>query len=186
MAQSPIGLYSRVVANSPVALRRTLVAVTVLLLYAPNGNNVAAQAADFGFRFEVGPCLTERLDTFDGVFTKNLGGEPARTVTAHISLTDAQMAAIYCTIENIRFFDYPSTFSGVPAGLQEVGEFHPAPTYRFEVRNGGSVHAVTWKDSYKPTTAEADRLRDFFSTVLGFIHEHPAFKRLPPAVGGCE
>ena len=158
----------------------------VLLLCAPNGNNVAAQAGDFGFRFEVGDCLTERLDTFNGVFTKNLGGEPARTVTAQIVLTDAQMRAIYRTIENIRFFDYPSTFVGVPTGLQEVTTFHPAPTYRLEVRNGGVVHTVLWKDAYKPTTAEADRLRDLVSTVLGFIHENPEFKRLPRPTVGCE
>ena len=173
-------------SNSHVTRQRPLVLVMVLLFCAPNRNNVAAQAADFGFRFEVGTCLTERLDTFDGVFVKDIGGEPARTVTAHISLTDAQMTEIYRAIENIRFFDYPSTFSGVPTGLNEVAEFHPAPTYRFEVRNGASVHTVSWKDAYKPTTAEADRLRDFFSMVLGFIHEHPAFKRLPPAIAGCE
>ena len=169
-----------------MTFHRTLPLVVVLLFYAPKANTAAAQAGDFGFRFEVGTCLTERLDTFDGVFVKNLGGEPARSVTAHISLTDAQMTAIYRTIENIRLFDYPSTFNGVPAGLQVVAELHPAPTYRFEVRNGGSVHTVSWKDAYKPTTAEADRLRDFFSMVLGFIHEHPAFKRLPPAIAGCE
>lgn len=128
----------------------------------------------------------ERLDTFDGVFTKDLGGSPSRTVTAQISLTDAQMTAIYRAIENTRFFDYPSAFSGIPTGLQVVAEMHPAPTYRLEVRNGGVVHAVSWKDAYKPTTVEADRLRDLFSMVVGFIHEHPEYKNLPLPVGGCE
>jgi len=174
------------VSNSPTTLQRTLAVVMVLLLYAPNRNGVAAQAADFGFRFEVGDCPAERFDTFSGVFTKDLGGEVARTVTARMSLTDAQMMAIYSAVEHIRFFDYPSTFDGVPTGVQEVTTTIPYSTYHFEVRNAGVVHTVSWKDASKPTTAEADRLRDLFAMVLGLIHEHPAFKRLPPAIGGCE
>ncbi len=173
-------------SKSPVTFKRTLVLVIALVLYAPRVNTSAAQAGDFGFRFEVGDCLAERLDTFTSVFTKNLGGEPARTVTAQISLTDAQMRAIYETLEAIRFFDYPSTFVGVPIGLRVVGTVTPASTYRLQVRNGGVVHTVLWKDAYKPTTGEADRLRDLFSMVLGFVHEHPAFKRLPRPTAGCE
>jgi hypothetical protein len=169
-----------------VTFQRTLAVVIVFLLYAPKGNTFAAQADDFGIRFEVGDCLTERLDTFTGVFTKNLGGEPGRTVTAHISLTGAQMSAIFQTIENIRFFDYPYEFDGVPPGLQEIMKVTPAPTYRLEVRNRGEFHTVSWKDESKPTTAEADRLRDLFSMIVGFIHEHPEFKRLPASIGGCE
>jgi hypothetical protein len=166
--------------------QRALVLVMVVLwLSVPNDYHVAAQAADFGFRFDVGDCFTERLDTFDGVFTKNLGGVPARTVTAHIALTDAQMTAIYRTIEDIRFFDYPSTFDGVPTGGQIVRETSLYNTYHVEVRNAGVIHTVAWKDAYRPTTAEADHLRDFFTMVLGFIHEHPEFKRLPHPTG-CE
>jgi len=92
------------VSNSAVTFPRTLAAVMVLLLYAPTSNIATAQASDFGFRFEFGPCppwVTERLDTFNGGFTANLGDEPVR-----MSLTDAQMSAIYRTIENIRFFDH--------------------------------------------------------------------------------
>jgi hypothetical protein len=169
--------------------RNAVVMTVVLLLYAPKGNNVVAQAGDFGFRFEVGDCLTERLDTFDGLFTKDLGGVPARIVTAHIALTDAQMTAIYRTIEDIRFFDYPSTFDGVPTdvrdGVRDVITTVPYDTYRLEVRNAGVVHTVSWEDKSKPTTAEADRLRDLFSMVLGFVHEHPAFKVLPRSTMGC-
>jgi hypothetical protein len=169
-----------------VTLQRTLAVVILLLAYAPNGNTAAAQAGDFGFRFEVGHCLTERLDTFSGIFTKNLGGWPARTVTAPIVLTDAQMSAIYRTIENIRFFDYPSRFVGVPAGVRETTEIGPASTYRLEVRNKDAVRTVSWQDAHKPTTLEADRLRDLFLMVRGFIHEHPEFRRLPASIGGCE
>jgi hypothetical protein len=173
-------------SKRPVTFRRMVAVVVLLLAYPAKGNTSVAQAGDFGFRFEVGDCSTERLDTFSGIFTKNLGGWPARIVTAPIVLTDAQMSTIYRTIERIRFFDYPSTFVGVPAGVHEVTRTVPSNTYRLEVRNAGVVHIVVWKDADKPTTAEADHLRDLFSMVLGFIHEHPEFKRLPAPIGGCE
>jgi hypothetical protein len=96
------------------------------------------------------------------------------------------MSAIYRTIENIAFFDYPSTFTGVPAGAHETTTKSPAPTYRLEVRKGGAVHAVSWEDAYTPQTPEADRLRDLFSMVRRSIHEHPEFKRLPRPAVGCE
>jgi hypothetical protein len=160
--------------------------VVLLLAYPPKGNMTAAQAGDFGFRFEFGDCSTDRLDTFSGIFTKNLGGWPARTVTAPILLTDAQMSEVYRTIENIGFFDYASAFVGVRKDAKDIMMTIPYNTYRFEVRNAGVVHTVSWKDSDKPTTVEADRLRDLFSMVRGFINEHPEFKRLPAAIGGCE
>jgi hypothetical protein len=175
------------VSNSRVTRQRTLVPLMViLLLCAAHGNDVEAQAGDFGFRLEVGDCATERLDTSTGIFTKDLGGFPARKATANITLTDAQMSAIYRVIEEIRFFDYPSVFVGVRLDAHVLTTFSPSTIYRFEVRNAGAAHTVSWNDSTKPTTPEADRLRDLFSMVLGFIHEHPEFKRLPRPSVGCE
>jgi hypothetical protein len=74
--------------------------------------------------------LTERLYTFNAVFTKNLGGEPDRTVTAHISLLDAQMSAIFQTTENIRFFDYLYEFDGVPHMLDSSTRWTATGTQR--------------------------------------------------------
>jgi hypothetical protein len=165
-------------------------AITIfLLLSAPTIKIATAQADDFGFRFEFEPCfpwITVQLDTFNGVFTANTGGEPTRTVTVQMSLTDAQMRTVYRTTEDIRFFDYPATFIGVSPGDQ-VTIMHPASTYRLEVRNAGAVHTVSWLDNVRgPTTPGADRLRDLFSMVRDFIHEHPEFKRLPRPTIGCE
>jgi hypothetical protein len=73
----------------------------------------------------------------------------------------------------------------VPIGVEQTTTV-PYNTYHLEVRNAAVVHAVSWKDAYKPITAEAERLRDLFSMVLGFIHEHPEFKRLPRPTAGRE
>jgi len=172
-----------------MTLRPSVVAVVVFLAVCSQGATTALyveQGADFGFRFQVGDCLTETFDTFTGVFTKDVGGYPARIVTTHISLTDAQMGTIYQTIEKIGFFDYPTQFFGVLHGPRVIQESGPARTYRLEVRNGGVVHAVSWNDAFKPTTEDADRLRALFSMITGFIHEHPDFKRLPRPVASCE
>jgi hypothetical protein len=172
-------------SNSPVNFPRTMAVMAVLLFYAPKANIAAAQVGAFSFRFEIGNCLTERFDTSTGIFTKNLGVEPVQTVTARFSLTDAQMSAIYRTIERIRFVDYPSVFRGVRTDVQEMTVSIPYHTYRLEVRNAGVVHAVFGKDAYGPTTVEADRLRDLFLMIREFIHAHPEFKRLPPATVCC-
>jgi hypothetical protein len=96
------------------------------------------------------------------------------------------MSAIYWEIERVRFFDLPSWYSAVPLGLSEIMIFAPSNTYRLEVRHGGVGHTVTWKDSVKPTTPEADRLRGLFQLIQRVIDDHPDVKRLPKAIGGCE
>jgi hypothetical protein len=157
----------------------------VLLLCAVNSNGRAgaAQGAGFGFRFEIGSCLPERFDTFTGVFIKSLGG--GQTGTANITLTDAQMTDIYETIQKIRFFDYPSSFSGVPTGLDTLFARQPNIIYRLEVRSSGNVHTVTWNDGFGPLTAEGERLRDLFLKITRLIHEHPAFTQIPRSSYGC-
>jgi hypothetical protein len=176
------------VSKSSMTSRLSRVLCLVLVFCSQSGSGAAAraQAAEFGFRFEVGDCLTETFDSFTGLFTKELGGEPARSVTARLSLSESQMSTIRQTVDEIRFLDYPSPYWGVPAGLKEVRTFHPAGTYKLEVRVRGVVHTVVWKDAYKPTTEQADRLRDLLSMIIRFVHEQPEFKRLPPSIGGCE
>jgi hypothetical protein len=144
------------------------------------------RGVDFGFRFEVGDCLAEKFDTFSGEFTKDLGGEPPRAATARFSLADSRMRTIYQAINQVRFFELPSVFGGVPPGLSGIRVSHPAKTYRLEVLNGGLTHSVVWKDTYQPTTNEADRLRALFSMIIAFIHERAEYQRLSTPIGGCE
>jgi hypothetical protein len=60
-------------------IRRHVVIPVVLVIGSMlNHRTVAAQARDFNIRFEVGDCMTERLDTFSGDFTKNRGGSAPR------------------------------------------------------------------------------------------------------------
>jgi hypothetical protein len=160
-------------------LRRTtalaLVAFTVIIATG----RPKAQAADFAFRFEYGCVLyQDRFDTFSSSFTRN-------AATIRLSLSPEQMRAISEAVEKIRFFDYPATFSGGRAGVDEVISVTPAFIYRFEVRRAGRSHTVTWDDGTLPASLEADRLHKLFELITGFITEHPDVKRLPSR-GACE
>ena len=169
-----------------INLRVLSCGMTILVVLGVNAPSVEGQADDFAVRFEFGVCRTDILDTFTGVFTKDLGGDPRQFVTIPLTLPEDQVRTIYKAIEEIGFFNLVSPFRGVPSGLDRVTVFGPSSSYRLAVRNGGVVHTVSWNDAFKPTTAEADRLRHLFSMIVGWINEHPEVKRLPPPTGGCE
>jgi hypothetical protein len=65
-------------------------------------------------------------------------------------------------------------------------KFLPANHYRLQVRSAGIIHTVQWTDATKTSTAEADRLRDLFTTMITLITDLPDVKKLPSFKGGCE
>jgi hypothetical protein len=164
----------------------TVVMVALALFSSWKAVADSQQSTDFGFRFDVSGCLNETFDTFSGVFTRDLDADARHVVTAQFSLPQEKMNLIHTTVQTIRFFDYPSPYYGVPAGVKTLQEFGPAKTYRLEVREAGVVHQVMWHDAHRPTTADADRLRALLEMILGAIHEHPDYKRLPPRTRSCE
>jgi hypothetical protein len=165
---------------------RSLVIGGTVALALLNSSPVHAQAGDFGFRFSVGDCATITYDSFKGEFTRDLGGDPRKTVAIPLSLTDAQMSVIYWEVERVRFFDLPTPYSGVRSGLLTLTMFHPSNTYQMEVRNGGVVHTITWEHNTGPTTPEADRLLGLFQMIQDVVLGHPDVQRLPKGIGGCE
>jgi hypothetical protein len=168
--------------NSP---HTTALALVFLLGFTVDIGTLHAQTNDFAFRFQFGCDGTESLDTFRGSFTQDATQGPARSVTIPLSLSTEQMRAIFDTIQKIRFFDYPAVFMGLRPGAREAITTSPSTRYRFEVRQAGRSHVVTWDDNTKPSSNEADRLRQLFQMIDGFVHAHPDVKRLPPQFG-CE
>jgi hypothetical protein len=68
--------------------------------------------ADFAFKFDFRPCLTNTLDTYRNIYTRELGlGAPP--VSIPLTLSTEQMAAVYDAVVSIGFFNYPTTFLGV-------------------------------------------------------------------------
>ena len=159
--------------------RTTALALVFLLGFTVDIGTLHAQTNDFAFRFQFGCDGTESLDTFRGSFTQDASQGPVRSVTIPLSLSAEQMRAIFDTIQKIRFFDYPAAFGGLRPGAREAITTSPSERYRFEVRQAGRSHIVSWDDKTKPSSDEADRLRQLFQMIGGFIHAHPDVKRLP-------
>jgi len=149
------------------------------VLHRADTNAAQALPPDFGVRFEYGLCTRDVLDTFKGVFIRDMGSqEPA--VSIPLKLSDESIRAFHAAILAAKFADYPEVFriSGNMA-------FAPAKSYKLEARIGGTSHTVAWTDNIGPSTPEADRLRDLFSTMISIVQDHPEVKRLPRAKVSC-
>jgi hypothetical protein len=139
----------------------------------------ASAPADFAIRFAFGVCTRDVLDTFTGVFVRDMGsGEAA--VPVPVTLPSDVLHAIYQAVVETKFFDYPPEFS-----VRGNSVFAPADHYRLEVRSAGITHTVSWRDGIRPSTPEADRLRDLFTMIRRLVSDRPEVKRLPVARVGC-
>ncbi len=157
---------------------RKMVAVSLLFQLAGAPAIMALPAADFAFQFTFGPCT---LDTTTGLLTHD------RTPRVQVSLTLAedQMAAIAASLEEISFFNFPSTFIGTPPGLTAYSINAAAPTYRMQVQLSEKSHVVTWTDSTRPSTDEAVRLRAVFDRIIGFVRTHPVYGTMTSQGADC-
>jgi hypothetical protein len=140
---------------------------------------VSTEADDFAVRFAYGLCTTDVLDTLKGTFVRDMGS-PAPALSVPLVLPAESLRRIYADVLTARFSDYPELFR-----VQGHIGFAPTMHYKLETRVGGAAHAVTWVDGIKPSTPEADRLRDLFTKLISLITAHPDVKRLPQAKVGC-
>lgn len=141
---------------------------------------------DFAFKFDFRPCMTNTLDTYRHIYTRELGlGEPS--ISIPVALTTEQMTAVHAALGSIRFFDYPTRFAGgKPTATGELMAVMPYTSYRLEVRSAGAVHTVSWDDRARPHSDEANRLLKVFELINAFVNERPDVKRLPVSRAGCE
>lgn len=144
-------------------------------------------STEFGFRFRYTLCTASSFDTFTGAYTRELGGDPPQWATAILSLSDAEMRVIADALQAIDFFSYPSVFMPrVESRPGIVGAIvSPSDDYQMEVFRDGRAHAVSWRDRWRPSTQEADKLRAVFQRTIALIEGHPAVKQLPAIRVGC-
>jgi len=148
---------------------------------------------NFGFVFEYGACgVPDRLDTFDGTFTKSVSfpphPHPGRTV--RVLLSKAELSHIYEEMARIDLLGYPDTFTvHVPFWWPfspPVETVTPAMTYRFVVRNGGLTKHVFWVDNViQPPNEQAQRLRTLVAQIQHTLGTHAVVKHLPQPQFGC-
>jgi hypothetical protein len=137
----------------------------------------AAPPANFALRFVFGTCTMETLDTFEHTFTRQTARTEERTIP--LTLTEAQMAAIYERMVAIDLWSYPEAY----AIRSETGNYvvrDPSPTYRITVRAGGETKVVYWHDEVvQPPTPEADRLRGLIRYMIDMVYDCPDVRALP-------
>lgn len=142
-----------------------------------------APAADFAFIFEWSWCNPDIVDTFQHTYTqKNLTETWAITP---LTLTDAEMTAIYQKMVEVNFFAYPEEYR--PHYADGRGVSAPALLYKFTVRNDGKTHVVDWIDASPnpPANEEARRLKELGEFIIAITQTHPEVTQLPERQVAC-
>jgi hypothetical protein len=150
------------IAGSSVQAALTMAPLMIQLLTAGTG---------FAFQFTFGPCTLNTLTS-----TLSSDGDPK--VQIPFTLPDHDVIAIAAGLDEINFFDYPSTFIGVPLGLRAYSIDASATSYRMQVQREGRTHVVSWVDSTRPTTEDADRLRALFARIVGLIRDRHGLEQI--------
>jgi hypothetical protein len=139
---------------------------------------------NFAFSIGYGACtITRILDTFNHTLTQHANDGSSATVS--FRLTSDERITIYQTIKTINLFGYPDVYVSVPENVPQIIP-EPHPRYELVLQNGTLTKKVTWVDSIaRPTTAQADRLREFIERIRTLVAHHPETAQLPPLNEGC-
>jgi hypothetical protein len=155
---------------------RMLVAQAALLSVGSVSAQHAAPPGDFAIKLEFGLCSTDVIDTFDGIYVRDLGH--GQKVPAQVSASSEEMDQLYAAMSAAKFFEFPADFKPHVDGITE-----PTPHYRLTVRAGGTTHTVSWTDwgwgSPRTSPPEAQRLRELLDKIIKTYSELPAVQNLP-------
>jgi hypothetical protein len=124
--------------------------------------------------FKYGLYGRNELDTFKGIFTKDLVADG--TITTRLTLTQEELIEIRDKLVGIGFFDYPGTFPS-------QGIVTPRADFYLKVQNGSTLKEVTWySDSQFDSKTESD-LTELYYIITGIVEEKLEYKLLPPPNG---
>jgi hypothetical protein len=143
----------------------------------------AAPPADFGFIADYGPYGKNRLDTFAGIFTKDIISQTKPNPTAELRLTPEDLASLYQDLRAMRILDYPASLD--PSNTGRTGITASTPTsYRLQIRVGGIDKTVDWGHGEFARTDQAKALLDWFEKLRAMIEAKPEYQQMPPLEGG--
>lgn len=132
----------------------------------------------FGFLLESG--YGEKVDTFSGLVTKDMVGDPDTTI--RLRLTEAELDTIYQAAIAIRLFDYPE-----PCPPQVGNPWVPSTTMRLKIRAGWVTKEFSWETGYGPAVGAEDEwrgLRQFVRLIERVVENRSEYRALPRAKGG--
>ncbi len=159
-----------------------ILASVVAILGTAGCTAPASGESSFNLVFQSGVGARNRLDTFNGTFTKDMIMEPS--IKVKLSLSEEELDSIYQKMMEIDFFNYPDRFSvTVPPGESTI-IVTPYESYYFKVRYGSRVKELWWEDEIKNENIEADRLRELIELIWSIVQSKEEYKKLPPPKGG--
>ena len=164
------------------AAERTL--ATVASGESPGGGAAEALRAemptDFGFVAAFGTYGKMVLDTFAGVFHKDMVLPQYTTSTAQLSLTPDELREAYSRLLALNVLSYPTDF--IPS--QRGGGVTPNEEYYLRLRAGGIEKEIRWDDTSISNDPEAVALRDWFKWLQELVYGKPEYEALPDFRGG--
>jgi len=141
-----------------------------------------AEVSSFNLIFKYGVMAKNELNTFEGIYTKDMVMDPS--ITINLSLTEAELDRVYQKMVEIDFFDYPDEFS-VPVeegGL--VTMVTPYSSYYFKVEYDSTVKELRWEDEIMNPNDKAKRLRELIQLIRDIIELKEEYKELPSPTSG--
>jgi hypothetical protein len=157
----------------------TILAVTFAFLRSPFlGNLISPYDSSknpINIDFKFGVSARNRLNTFDGTFTKDLIMDG--TITTRLILSQQELTQVKTKLLDMGFFDYPEVF-------QSKGMVSPRSDYFIKIQFGSVIKEVSWysdSDLDSKTNADLDQL---YQLLYDMIVQKLEYKLLPAASGG--
>ena len=157
----------------------------VLTTPFPTSSLPAQPAANFAFSFGYGGCqITRVLNTFDDTLMQH--SIDASPITTTFVLTTDERNVIYQRMRAINLFAYPTTYTiPMPDTAMRIYSA-PHPRYEFTLRNDTLLKTIIWEDAiWRPSSDEADQLRDLITFLKSTIEGHPEIQQLPRLIEAC-
>jgi hypothetical protein len=151
----------------------------------PTSSLPAQPAPNFAFSFGYGSCqITRVLNTFDDTLMQHSLNTPP--ITTSFVLTSDERTAIYQHMRAMNLFAYPTNYS-IPMPDAAIGIYaYPHARYEFTLRNDTLLKTIVWEDAlWRPTSDEADQLRDLIAFLKSTIEGHAEIQQLPRLVEAC-
>ena len=142
-----------------------------------------SRPSDYNILFKYGysKAMINKLNTFNGTYTKDLGTDPP--ITVEFRLTDEDIERIYQKMVEIDFFCYPEKFViPIPDG-EIVRVDSNYLQYYFRVECNNKVKIVQWSDHIVYKNEDAEKLRWLTGLIIDLIESKDEYWDLPSTRG---
>ena len=150
----------------------------------PSTPPITPSESNFNLIFAYGVGAKNRLDTFKGIYTKDMVVD--QSITVNLYLSKNELDIIYQKMVEINFFDYPDKFS-VSIPPEEAIMLTPYSSYYFKVKHDSKIKELWWDDNkfwqeggkltYKDEKAE--KLKELIELIRNIIESKEEYTKLP-------